>query len=1768
VNSGSLFIESDASLGAAGSTLTINGGQLGTGSTTTINRPVVLGAAGGTVFGAGSTLTFAQPIQGPGSLTISSGIIRLVGTNTYTGGTVVNGSGLTGTTNTIQGNVTLNGVTNTYLEFDQNVNGTYAGNIGGTGGDVLLRGTGIVSFTGNNTYSADTTMYAGVLEVGATGGNLSPSTRVAFNGRSVLQIVGGGSFTRPPSQVLFNSTGGFAARNGNLVVNLGGSGMSLDAFNVRNLLFGSPTANSVTEFQNPITFTTAPFIAVAVDVDVGVGGDYTVLSGIISGPGPVTKLGNGRLVLTAANTYAGVTTVAAGTLQIAGGADRLPTSSRVNFTGGTLDLNGFNQTINGLSTGTGLGVITTGVPGTVTLTVGNGNSSTTFGGTIQDGAGTISFVKVGTGTQTQSGTNTYTGGTTLSGGVLSLASTGALGTIGSISFGGGTLQYSTSNTTDYSPRFNTAAGQAYRLDTNGQTVTLAGDLTSPGGNLTKLGTGTLSLTGANSYSGGTTISAGTLSVGSTAALGSTGTISFAGGTLQFTAANTTDYSPRFSTAALQPYRVDTNGQSVTLATALISSGGSLTKLGTGTLTLTADNTYTGGTTVGAGTLALGSAGALGSTGMITFGGGALQFSAANATDYSNRFSTAASQAYQLDTNGQAVTLATALISSGGSLTKLGAGTLTPTATNTYTGSTSVLGGVLSVGQLANGGVASTIGQSTNAAANLNFANGGILRYTGGSVSTDRSFTLTNGTASGGGFEVTQAGTTLTLTGIGTGTGAFLKNGPGTLLMSGASTYAGGTAISGGTILLNGSNRLPTTGSVTFTGGTFDLNGNDQTIGALASLDGAGLITTGAAGGGLFWVGNGGGSGSYSGIIQDGSGILSLTKTGAGTQTLTGANTYTGGTGLFGGTLTLGSAGAIGTAGTISFSGGTLQFTAANTNDYSARFNTAANQAYRLDTNGQSVTAATVLSSVGGSLTKLGAGTLTVTATNTYGGPTAINGGVLSVNALANGGVASPIGLSSNADANLNFANGGLLRYTGPTLSIDRGFTLNAGGGGFEIENAATTLTVFDSGTGTGGFVKAGPGTLVLADGFSPYSGGTTISAGTLQIGNGGPGGSLGFGNVANNGILKFNLTSNATVNGVVSGTGSLLQSGPGIVFLTATNTYTGGTTIDAGVLQVGPAALGTGAVANAGSLIFNIPGTATQANPISGTGAITKIGTGSLTLTGTSTYTGPTTINAGTLIAGGPSAFGVNSAVSVSAGATLSVNGNSMTYGSLAGAGTLNNNANPAVTLIVGTDNTSTTFSGLLTDGIGGPLAVTKVGTGTLTLTGRAANTRGYAVSGGTLDLIGALVQPGSGSLNAASGTTIRYDGAQVLGGFVRGPGTHILTGGATLSGVSVFNSTTLTQSGPATLANVTLGGTLTTVAGQTLTWDGGTITASGFHQVNGTANVTDLSSIGRINVNPGGRINSTGSALILGGGSVTNVGVYNPSNGQVTAGGTINVGAQNLVVQGGLMRNNGTITGTSSSRLVVDFGGVARGVGDYDLGGTILLNGGLLLAGNSPGLQRQSNLTLSGGTTGGDLNNATGTVGGFAAAANGNTANSGWSAFEYGNSANDGGGLSIQRTAGGPTQWRFRTTVNDGIGNTTGAAANFSTSQPYSWLIFRPRTNADAANPTPTLPADQINTVATITLLDSAGTVLPNTNENLNTVLAFDRSQFLDPTTGNPILPSAGTFAFTFGPDLLGNANRSVFLSFTPVPEPGLLLAAAAGAMAFFARRRGRRVE
>jgi outer membrane autotransporter protein len=205
----------------------------------------------------------------------------------------------------------------------------------------------------------------------------------------------------------------------------------------------------------------------------------------------------------------------------------------------------------------------------------------------------------------------------------------------------------------------------------------------------------------------------------------------------------------------------------------------------------------------------------------------------------------------------------------------------------------------------------------------------------------------------------------------------------------------------------------------------------------------------------------------------------------------------------------------------------------------------------------------------GTLTQQGPGMLTLTGTNTYAGGTFINGGVLSVGGDANLGAGTG-GLTFNA---------GTLQFTS-AFDTARVVTLNAGGGTIDTAGAGNTLTAVVSGAGA--LTKTGSGALVLAA-DNTYAGGTTVSAGTLQIGNGATTGSV-VGNILNNANLVFNRADTVTYSGVVSGSGSLIQQGPGLLILPGQHTYSGPTTVQQGTLWVNGSIASATTVAAAGTL--------------------------------------------------------------------------------------------------------------------------------------------------------------------------------------------------------------------------------------------------------------------------------------------------------------------------------------------------------------------------------------------------------------------------------------------------------------------------------------------------------------------------------------------------------------------------------------------------------
>ena len=303
----------------------------------------------------------------------------------------------------------------------------------------------------------------------------------------------------------------------------------------------------------------------------------------------------------------------------------------------------------------------------------------------------------------------------------------------------------------------------------------------------------------------------------------------------------------------------------------------------------------------------------------------------------------------------------------------------------------------------------------------------------------------------------------------------------------------------------------------------------------------------------------------------------------------------------------------------------------------------------------------------GIVTKIGVGTVTLTGANTYSGGTVFDVGAIA--ASADSAFGDPTGP-------LTF-NGGELRLDNSfDLAATRAITLNgsspglAGGGTIDANGFDTTIS--QGVTGAGGLTVAdtsgsGAGRVIFT-GSNSYGGGTAIAAGTLQLGNGGTTGGI-LGDVTDNGTLAFDRSDTVTFPGLISGSGMLSQIGPGTTILTAENTYTGGTTIAAGTLQLGGGGVTgsiLGDVTNNGMLAFDRSDMVTFPGVISGSGGVAQIGSGATILTADNPYTGGTNVSAGTLVVGDsahPSAaLSGGGRISVASGGTLGG------YGSVTGA--------------------------------------------------------------------------------------------------------------------------------------------------------------------------------------------------------------------------------------------------------------------------------------------------------------------------------------------------------------------------------------------------------------------------------------------------------------------------------------------------------------------
>jgi len=666
------------------------------------------------------------------------------------------------------------------------------------------------------------------------------------------------------------------------------------------------------------------------------------------------------------------------------------TTVNLNFNGGTLRARANNPTFINAAAGAttnarvmagGARFDTNGFDITVPVSLTSG--TTNDGGLVKSSAGSL----------TLSASNGYVGTTAINGGVLLVSHSSALAGGGNLTFGGGSLQYSASNTADYSARIANS-GSAVSINTAGQSVTFAGGIGSSNtGGLAKLGSGTLALSGSNGYTGATTLSAGVLAVGGNALAGG-GNVTFSGGTLQYLSGNTADYAARIKNSG-SAVAIDTAGQTVTFNGVIDASNtAGLTKSGSGTLTLAGVNTYSGTTTVNAGTLAIGAGAQLGATGIVKAAAGTLDLAGNNLT-IRGLFNDA----------GQTSAL----------VTNSGTGTVILTSTSPV----GVVQSLTYYGTLADGPGGGKLGLSVGQSNGWSGSGNVFALGTGGSA--------------------TYSGPTI----IGTGLGATSLVG----LVNPNSAYS-----------VNG-------------GAFFDVSGVTGTIGSLGG--GYGVVSNyRVSSPATLSIGSLNTDSQYEGRIEDGFSTLSITKVGTGRLTFLdfGTNTYTGVTTVSQGVLNIRTGSALGStaAGTVVASGAALEM------------------------QGGITVGAEALSLAGAGAGGAGA-VRNISGTNTYGGA---------------------ITLSSATRINSDL---GRLTLSG---------AVGGGGQDLTIGGAGTVTISGNIATAGGSLTKDGAGTLVLS-GSNAYSGGTGVNAGTLAVN-----GSLGSGLVSV--ASAATLMGSGTIGGAVS----------------------------------------------------------------------------------------------------------------------------------------------------------------------------------------------------------------------------------------------------------------------------------------------------------------------------------------------------------------------------------------------------------------------------------------------------------------------------------------------------------------------------------------------------------------------------------------------------------------------------------------------------------
>lgn len=1496
---GAVTMSANRIITVTGSTFTVGGNIASSSYTLTKAGNGALALSGNNLFSGGCTMN-------AGTLNINSAMALGTGIFTINAGILNNtsGSSVTLSTNNTQmwntdivftGSNSLNlGTGNIYLNANRivTVNGNTlvaGGVINGSTFSLTKQGTGALTLAGANTFSGGVTLSAGTLNI---------------NHASAL---GTGTFTIAGGTTIDNTSGGSIQTGNNTQVWNG------------NFTFSG---------TSPLNLGSGA-IAMNASRQITVNGSTLTLAGVI-GPGAfaLTKQGPGALTLAGNNTFSAGVTLSAGTLNI-NSAAALGTGTFTvgdgttidNTSGSSVTLNSIPISLTGNFTFSGSNNLSLGA-GTVTLTnlpqVTTNGAVLTIPGPIA-GNGQVLY-KAGSGELTLSGSNSFvTGGIQTIAGVLNLNNAAAIGS-GNLRIDGGTIDNTSGSPITLTNGANSVFGNFtfrgtnnltfstgnFTLNNSPQITVSAATLALPGivsgasSSLTKAGAGTLTLSGANTFALGCSLTAGTLNINHAQALGS-GTFTINGGTIDNTSGgsisvtNAHQWNAGFTFAGSNPLNLGTSNVTlganviVTASNNTLTVGGkisgafSLAKSGTGTLTLSANNSdFSGGFTLNTGTLNINGTSAVG-TGTLTIAGGTINNSSAGAIT----LSTNNTQIWSAD-----------FTFTGTNALNLGTGTVTLTAARQLTVSASTL----------------TVGGALNSTNRLTKTGAGTLTIAGNSAAT-----FSGGiTLSGGGLNINHAGA------LGTGS-----------VIIGAGTTIDNT--SGGSVVLTTNNQHTWQGDFVFTG----TNSLDIGTGAV-TMSGNTQVTTTAN---TLAIG-----GSISGTG------LRLTKLGAGTLTLAGANTLTGGVTLSAGTLNINNADALGTAAaTFIISGGTIDNTSGgsirlnnNPQQWNADFTFTGSNALNMGTGAVTLSASrqvivaantlTVAGVVGDggsgySLTKAGSGALILSGSNTYSGITTLSLGTLSINADNNLGTAP------------GAATAGKLVLGGGTLATTAGFTLSSNRGisvtGATNLDVATGTTLVYGGiiAGTARITKTNTGILTLSGSSSAYTGGVTLSAGTLNINNA----------AALGGSSATFIISGGTIDNT-SGSSVTLNNNP--QQWNSDFTFTGSNALNTGA---GPVTLNASRQVTVGANTLTVAGIIADG----GSGYnLTKAGSGTLTLTGANTYSGTTTLSLGTLSISADNNLGTAPA-SVTAGKLVLAGG---TLATTAGF-TLNSNRGISVTGATNLDvatGTTLVYGGI----IAGTAQLTKANNGTLTLSGASSGYSGGIVhNAGTLNINNAAAL-GTGLFTVQANTTIDNTSGADIKLSTTTPqtwnGNFTYAGSKSLNmyngNISIAAPTQITVAGNSFSLEGTILGFRLTKAGSGMMTLAGTSTnfTGGVTLLTGSLNINNAAALGTATfiVNPNTTIdNTSGADITL---STTTAQTWN--------------GSFNFTGSKSLNMGTGAVSVTNTSQINVAANTLAVG---GSLSGTNRItktgNGTITLAGASSGFS--GGVTLSAGTI--NINNA-----------------------------------------------------------------------------------------------------------------------------------------------------------------------------------------------------